>query len=66
MVLDVLYQLYSIVAACIRRKVSFSLVRSNDMCIRGRRPVSSINELVQSTLKEVVTSKITSRVSDLI
>ena len=50
-------QPYSAIASWIRRKIYFSLIRSIGMCIRGRRSVTSSNDLLTSTTNDAVASE---------
>ena len=53
-------QPYSVIASWIRRKISFSLIRSIGMCIRGSRSVTSSNDLLTSTRNDAVASEVIS------
>ena len=55
-------QSYSVIASWIRRKISFSLIRSIGMCIRGSRSVTSSNDLLKSTANDVVASEAISNI----
>ena len=55
-------QPYSVIASRIRRKISFSLIRSIGMCIRGSRSVTSSNVLLTSTTNDAVESEVISNI----
>ena len=55
-------QPYSVIASWIRRKISFSLIRSIGMCIRGSRSVTSSNDLLTSTTNDAVASEVISNI----
>ena len=60
------FQPYAVVASWIQRKLSFSLIRSLGMCLRGIRSVSSSKLLVESAAsKDIVSSEVTSRINSL-
>ena len=53
-------QPYSVIASWIRRKISFSLIRSIGMYIRGSGSVTSSNNLLTSTTNDAVASEVIS------
>ena len=56
-------QLYSVITSWIRRKISFSLIRSIGMCIRGNRSVTSSNHLLTPTTNNAVASEVISNIA---
>ena len=55
-------QLYSVITSWIRRKISFSLIRSIGMCIRESRSVTSSNDLITSATNDAVASEVISNI----
>ena len=56
-------QPYSVITSWIRRKISFSLIRSIGMCIRGSRSVTSSNHLLTPTTNNAVASEVISNIA---
>ena len=55
-------QPYSVITSWIRRKISFSLIRSIGMCIRGSRSVTPSNDLLTLTTNDPVVSQVISNI----
>ena len=55
-------QPYSEIALWIRRKISFSLIRSIGMCIQGSRSVTLYNDLLTSKTNIAVASEVISNI----
>ena len=55
-------QPYSVITSWIRRKISFSLIRSIGMCIRGSRSVKSSKDPLTSTTNDAVASEMISNI----
>ena len=52
-------QSYSVIASWIRKKISFSFIRSIGMCIGGSRSVTSSDDLLTSATNDAVPSELT-------
>ena len=50
------------IASWIHRKISFSVIKSIGMCIRGSRSVTSSNNLLTSTTNDAVASEVISNI----
>ena len=55
-------QLYPVIGSWIRRKMSFSFIRSIDMCIQRIRSMTSSNDLLTSTTNDAVASEVISNI----